>query len=63
MGSIDPPFLEILIIFQPPMSSVREQEGPLHIGMRCPNNPLFFVRFFMFGGIDFMGSFLVSHGF
>ena len=63
MGFIGPPFLEMLIIFPPLVSSVKEWEGPLHIGMRCPNNPLSFVRFFMFGGIDFLGSFRVSHGF
>ena len=49
MGSIVPPFLEMLIIFPPHVSSVREREGPLHIGMRCPDNPLFSMRFFMFG--------------
>ena len=49
MGSIGPPFLEMLIIFPPPVNNVREQEGPLHISMRCPRNPLFFMRFFMFG--------------
>ena len=48
MGSIGPPFLEMLIIFPPPVSSVKEQEGPLHIGMRCLNSPLFSVQFFMF---------------
>jgi len=30
-------------------------EGPLHVSMRCPNNPLFSVRFFMFGAL-FFGS-------
>jgi len=42
MGSIGPPFLEMLIIFPSLVSSVREREGPLHKGMRCPNSPLFF---------------------
>jgi len=46
VGSIDPPFLEMLIIFPPPVSSAKEREGPLHIGMRYPSNQLFFVRFF-----------------
>ena len=49
MGSIGPPFLEMLIIFPPHVSSVREQEGPLHIGMRCPNNLLFSLRVLMLG--------------
>ena len=49
MDSTGPPFLEMLIIFPPSVSSVRKQEGPLHISMRCPNILLFFVRFFMFG--------------
>ena len=47
MGSIDPPLLEMLIIFPPLMSSVREWEGLLHIGMRCPNNLLFFDIFYV----------------
>ena len=53
MGSIGSPFLKMLVIFPPPVSSVRKWEGPLHIGMRCPSNPLFFMRFFMFGLLIF----------
>ena len=49
VGSIGPPFLEMLIIFPPLVSSVRERERLLHIGMRCPNNPLFSMRLLMFG--------------
>ena len=49
MGFIGPPFLEMLIIFPPLVSSFRERERLLHIGMRCPNNPLFSMRLLMFG--------------
>ena len=49
MGSISPPFLEMLIIFPPFVSSVKERESPLHIGMRSPSNTLFFVTEFMCG--------------
>ena len=48
MRSIGPPFLEMLIIFPPLVTSVREREGLLHIDIRFPSSPFFLVRFFMF---------------
>ena len=61
MGSIGPPFLEMLIIFPPLVSSVRELEKPLHIGMRCPQQPIIFYDIFYVWDIDFIGPFPISH--
>ena len=58
MGSIGPPILEMLTIFPPLVSSVKEWEGPFHIIMRCPCSLLFFVIFFMFGVLIFWVHFL-----
>ena len=58
MGSMGPPFLEMLIIFPPPVSNVREREEPLHKGIRCPQQPFIFCEIFYVWGIDFMGLFM-----
>ena len=62
MGSIGSPFLEMLIIFPPPISSVRVRWTITH-RHQMPHQPIIFYEIFYVWGIDFMGPFPVSHGF
>ncbi|RDX94246.1 hypothetical protein CR513_23391, partial [Mucuna pruriens] len=48
-GFIGPPFSKMYIRLSPLMNSARENKWPSPIGMRCPNNLLFSVRFMRFG--------------
>jgi len=49
VGSIRPPFLEMLIIFPPPVSSVRRVGGTITHRHEMLEQPIIFCEIFMFG--------------